>query len=75
MSYGLRKTSLTIDIDKLAKVAELLGVPTRAGEPAVTATIEAAFDDVIARAQRVRGLELLGDPSLVDVTIGRDGWR
>jgi predicted nucleic acid-binding protein len=66
---------LTVDVDKIALVAELLNVPLRAGEPAVTATIEAALDDIIARARRANAVRLLGDPALVDLSLGRDGWR
>lgn len=75
MAFGNRKTSLVVDYDKLARVGEILHVRTRAGVVSPTAVIDAALETVITQAARGRALEIMADPELVDLELGRSGWR
>ena len=77
MSYGSRETSLVVNFDKLTEAGRILGVQPRGlgGAISPAAVIEAALDAVINSDAAARALEIVGNPVLVDLEAGRNGWR
>ncbi len=71
----IRKTSFNVDFEKLLTAGAILGVPQRGDQPSPTAVVDAALDEIIGRESRRRALEIMGNPELVDLEAGRNGWR
>ncbi len=67
-----RKTSFEVDFAKLARVKEILGTTS------LTATVDAALEEVIRLQQRRHLIELLFTPGrlqLDDPTVMAGAWR
>lgn len=67
-----RKTSFEIDTAKVDAAKEILGTKT------LTATVDAALDEIVKRQRRLELLELLSDPStsdLADPEVMAGAWR
>lgn len=67
-----RKTSFEVDFDKVASARAILGTRT------LTATVDAALDEVIRLQQRRRLVELLFTPGrlqLDDPDVMANAWR
>jgi Arc/MetJ family transcription regulator len=68
----VRKTTLTIDDDKIAQAREILGTT------GITDTIDAALRDTIRRAAAERLIErmtTMNDLDLADPEVMADAWR
>ncbi len=71
-SHARRKTSFEIDFAKVASAKEILGTDT------MTATVDAALDEVIRLRQRRRLVELLFTPGRLDLDdpdVMAGAWR
>lgn len=67
-----RKTSFEIDPAKVEAAKEILGTKT------LTATVDAALEEIVKRRGREKLIELLSDPStsdLGDPRVMADAWR
>lgn len=67
-----RKTSFEIDTAKVDAAKEILGTKT------LTATVDAALDEIVKRQRRLELLELLSDPSTFELNnpeVMRGAWR
>ncbi len=72
VTHTRRKTSLEVDVTKVASAKEILGTTT------LTATIDSALDEVIKSKQRQHLAELLFTPGrldLDDAEVMARAWR
>jgi Arc/MetJ family transcription regulator len=72
ITIAKRKTSFEVDTEKVEAAQEILGTKT------MTATVDAALDEIVKRRQREGLLELLDTPgafALDDPEVMKGAWR
>jgi hypothetical protein len=72
VAIAKRKTSFEIDTEKVSAAKAVLGTKT------MTETVDAALDEIVARRQREKLIELLFDSdalALDDPEVMRGAWR